>query len=773
MKTVRIEEFRSHVGEEVLVRGWIHNKRSSGKLQFLIVRDGSGFAQAVVSKKAVPRRGLGRAREGGAGVLDRGRRARCARTSARPAATRWTSSSATVLQAVHDYPITPKEHGTAFLMENRHLWLRSARQHAIARVRHTVVKAVRDYLDDQGYMLVDTPIFTPAACEGTTTLFGVPYFDEGTAYLTQSGQLYNEATAAAHGKVYCFGPTFRAEKSKTRRHLTEFWMVEPEIAFAHLDDAVALAEGLVCYVVAQALEKRKEDLEGPRARHREAREREGALPAAALQRRDDAPAGEGLGDPDGERLRRHRRDGDRRGVRPPGRRPPLPVGDQGLLHGARPGGAGVQPLGRHPRARGLRRDRGRGRAPRRPRAPPEAHPRARPARGGVPLVPRPAQVRHASRTRASAWASSAWSRGSAASTTCARRSPSRGCCTGSTRRHVRSVIQHGGDGPLAAGHPPTGLAASHAQAEPAFPFCGASPPRPPGLLPASDRRPADRCRCSPSTSPGTASGTRRGRPRSCGRSASARRTCAIAVSTLGAGVPLRGGRAAAARRAPRGVRRRPRAERTPSSSTRRARSAAWRRVHGGVGRARRGGGRVARARPGRGSCVGDIPPLAFAAARRAGLPSVAVGNFSWDWIYGHLAARVAGPRRGGRHGAREPYAARGAAAAAAVRGRPVGLPARRGRAARRRRPAVARRPRPGGASASTSGPCVLLSFGGVGLPGLQPAASATLGGYQFLLTGPGGGRPRLPSNLRCIDGDGCPRRRASATRTSSAPPTWW
>ncbi len=145
-------------------------------------------------------------------------------------------------------------------MENRHLWLRSTRQHAIARVRHTVIKAIRDYLDDQGYILADTPIFTPAACEGTTTLFGVPYFDEGTAYLTQSGQLYNEATAAAHGKVYCFGPTFRAEKSKTRRHLTEFWMVEPEIAFADLEDAVDLAEGLVCAVVEQCLDKRAEEL---------------------------------------------------------------------------------------------------------------------------------------------------------------------------------------------------------------------------------------------------------------------------------------------------------------------------------------------------------------------------------------------------------------------------------------------------------------------------------------------------------------------------------
>jgi asparaginyl-tRNA synthetase len=170
------------------------------------------------------------------------------------------ATSLTVLHATHDYPITPKEHGTAFLMEHRHLWIRSQRQHAVLRVRHAVVKAVRDYLDDQGFTLVDTPIFTPAACEGTTTLFGVPYFDEGTAYLTQSGQLYNEATAAAHGKVYCFGPTFRAEKSKTRRHLTEFWMVEPEMAFAHLEDAVRVAEGLIVSVVGRVLETRREEL---------------------------------------------------------------------------------------------------------------------------------------------------------------------------------------------------------------------------------------------------------------------------------------------------------------------------------------------------------------------------------------------------------------------------------------------------------------------------------------------------------------------------------
>ncbi len=145
-------------------------------------------------------------------------------------------------------------------MEHRHLWLRSQRQHAVIRVRHAVVKATRDYLDERGYTLVDTPILTPAPCEGTTTLFPVRYFDEGTAYLTQSGQLYNEATAAAHGKVYCFGPTFRAEKSKTRRHLTEFWMVEPEMAFAHLEDAIRLAEGLVCAVVERVLATRREEL---------------------------------------------------------------------------------------------------------------------------------------------------------------------------------------------------------------------------------------------------------------------------------------------------------------------------------------------------------------------------------------------------------------------------------------------------------------------------------------------------------------------------------
>jgi asparaginyl-tRNA synthetase len=259
LRTVRIGDFRAHAGEEVRVQGWVHNKRSSGKLQFLIVRDGSGFAQAVVSRATVPPEAWEAADKAGqesslelVGRVREDKRA--------PGGFEIDVSGLTVFQAVHDYPITPKDHGTAFLMEHRHLWLRSQRQHAVIRVRHAVVKATRDYLDDQGYTLVDTPIFTPAACEGTTTLFGVPYFDEGTAYLTQSGQLYNEATAAAHGKVYCFGPTFRAEKSKTRRHLTEFWMVEPEMAYARLEDAIVLAQDLVCSVVARVLETRKEEL---------------------------------------------------------------------------------------------------------------------------------------------------------------------------------------------------------------------------------------------------------------------------------------------------------------------------------------------------------------------------------------------------------------------------------------------------------------------------------------------------------------------------------
>jgi len=256
---VRIADFRGHVGEEVQVQGWLHNKRSSGKLQFLIVRDGSGYAQCVVAKAAVPAEAW-TAAEGAGQESSLELTGRVKEDKRAPGGYEVDVTGLRVLQATHDYPITPKEHGTAFLMENRHLWLRSQRQHAIIRVRHAVVKATRDYLDDQGFTLVDTPIFTPAACEGTSTLFPVQYFDDNTAFLTQSGQLYNEANAMALGKVYAFGPTFRAEKSKTRRHLTEFWMVEPEMAYADLNDVIALAEGLLTSVVARVLEARKAEL---------------------------------------------------------------------------------------------------------------------------------------------------------------------------------------------------------------------------------------------------------------------------------------------------------------------------------------------------------------------------------------------------------------------------------------------------------------------------------------------------------------------------------
>lgn len=254
-----INEIGRHAGEEVTLRGWLFNKRSSGKLGFLEIRDGSGMIQGVVSKKDV-------AESTWAGVETVTQESSIIVTGIprehpkRPGVFEIDIKSLEIVQLTQDYPISPKEHGVDFLMDHRHLWLRSRRQHAILRVRHEVIRAVRDFFDNQGFVLCDTPIFTPAACEGTSTLFEVNYFDE-KAYLTQSGQLYNEATAAAFGKAYCFGPTFRAEKSKTRRHLTEFWMVEPEVAYARLDDIMVLAENFLSYVVGRVLENRRDELE--------------------------------------------------------------------------------------------------------------------------------------------------------------------------------------------------------------------------------------------------------------------------------------------------------------------------------------------------------------------------------------------------------------------------------------------------------------------------------------------------------------------------------
>ncbi len=260
---ITIEHAAEFDGQTVTLEAWLHNLRRSGKLLFPIFRDGTGFMQGVLVKAVVDPDVFDRCRhltqESSVRVTGKLRAEERA-----PGGFEIEVSGMEVLQAVdaaEPFPITPKEHGVEFLMDHRHLWLRSRRQHAVLRVRHAVIRAVRDFFDNNGFTLVDTPILTPAACEGTTTLFEVPYFDDETAYLAQSGQLYNEATAAAFGKTYCFGPTFRAEKSKTRRHLTEFWMVEPEMAYAELDDVMTLAEDLIVYVVERVLETRRQELQ--------------------------------------------------------------------------------------------------------------------------------------------------------------------------------------------------------------------------------------------------------------------------------------------------------------------------------------------------------------------------------------------------------------------------------------------------------------------------------------------------------------------------------
>ncbi|MCC6765551.1 MAG: asparagine--tRNA ligase [Deltaproteobacteria bacterium] len=255
---VWVEDVHRHVDGEVTLRGWLYGRRSSGKLHFLQVRDGSGTIQCVVFVKDVPTDVFERAghvpQESSLEVTG------TVRADARsPLGFELAVKDVRVLQEAHDYPITPKEHGPHFLLDHRHLWLRSSRQHAIMRVRASVVRACRDYFDRRGFTLIDAPIFTPSACEGTTSLFEVGYFDD-KAYLTQSGQLYMEAAAMAFGKVYCFGPTFRAEKSKTRRHLTEFWMIEPEVAFADLDDDMALAEDFLVEVVGRVVGERTAEL---------------------------------------------------------------------------------------------------------------------------------------------------------------------------------------------------------------------------------------------------------------------------------------------------------------------------------------------------------------------------------------------------------------------------------------------------------------------------------------------------------------------------------
>ena len=258
--TTYIKDLKNYVGEEVTLKGWLFNKRSSGKVKFLILRDGTGYLQCIVFKGNVSEEVF----ETANGLTQESSFEVTGTVKAEERAMGGVELDATDVKLVtiaEEYPITKKEHGIEFLIDNRHLWLRSKKQVAIMKIRHRVVKAIRDFFDDRGFTLFDPPIITPNACEGTSTLFEFDYFDLGKAYLTQSGQLYAEAGALALGKVYTFGPTFRAEKSKTRRHLTEFWMVEPEMAYYDLDDDMDLAEEFLEYIVQTVLTERKEELE--------------------------------------------------------------------------------------------------------------------------------------------------------------------------------------------------------------------------------------------------------------------------------------------------------------------------------------------------------------------------------------------------------------------------------------------------------------------------------------------------------------------------------
>ena len=254
---VEIRHLKQHIGQTVTLRGWVRNARTS-KMRFVELRDGSGFVQCVVGQADAEPESYelaGKLTQESAitvtGVVQQ---------HPKTGAPEMLVKSLTLVGESTDFPITPKEHGTAFLMDNRHLWLRSKRQWAILRIRHTLSRSIRDFFDGDGFTLVDSPILTPASCEGTSNLFSTEYFDEGTAFLSQSGQLYLEPAIAAFGKVYCFGPTFRAEKSKTRRHLTEFWMVEPEMAFAHLEDVMVKGEALIKFLLQRVLETNQEEL---------------------------------------------------------------------------------------------------------------------------------------------------------------------------------------------------------------------------------------------------------------------------------------------------------------------------------------------------------------------------------------------------------------------------------------------------------------------------------------------------------------------------------
>lgn len=261
-QVIRIENIADYVGQEVTLRGWVYNKTGKGKLHFVQLRDGSGVLQCVAFQKDMPEADFEAVKTltQESSVVLTGTVRQDERAPGIPGGYELGINAVQVMHIAEEYPITPKEHGVEFLMDNRHLWLRSRRQWAILRIRATIINAMRNWLDDNGYLLVDTPIITPAAGENTTTLFEIDYFGE-QAYLAQTGQLYNEANMMAFGKVYCFGPTFRAEKSKTRRHLMEFWMLEPEVAFMSLEELMDMEEQFIQHVVGRVLEKHRTELE--------------------------------------------------------------------------------------------------------------------------------------------------------------------------------------------------------------------------------------------------------------------------------------------------------------------------------------------------------------------------------------------------------------------------------------------------------------------------------------------------------------------------------
>ncbi len=392
-----IDQIAQQDGKQVTIRGWLHNRRSSGKIHFLSIRDGTGFIQGIVSKAAVGDEKFKQAdhlSQETAVIVHGTVRA----DSRAPGGYELDVSDFEIVSPSVDYPITPKEHGVDYLLDRRHLWIRSEKQQSILRVRHEVISAVRDFFNDQGFILADTPIFTPAACEGTTTLFPVDYFEDQKVFLTQSGQLYAEANAMALGRVYNFGPVFRAEKSKTRRHLTEFWMVEPEMAYATLDDVIDLAEGLVVAVVSRVLDKRRREL---KALERDTSKLENVKAPFPRISYDDAVKllhekgqpfewGGDWGAPTRPSLA---------ALRSAGGHPSLSGQRQAVLHGARPRAPRARVVRRHAGAGRHRRNHRRQPAPGQLRRPVAADQGPQPAAGSVRVVPRPAPLRVGSARR--------------------------------------------------------------------------------------------------------------------------------------------------------------------------------------------------------------------------------------------------------------------------------------------------------------------------------------------------------------------------------------